>query len=76
MYVDDIDILHWSHSAYTDDNELVVYVQQVATDWGHLSQASGGILKAPMCLIYFLSYKYDQGCAKLKSLRNLPKPLL
>jgi hypothetical protein len=76
MYIDDMDILHWPPSAYSDNNELVAYVQQATTDWGHSSQASGGILKAPKCLIYFLSYKYVQGCAKLKSLCNLPEPLL
>ncbi len=76
MYVDDTDILHWPPSAYTDNDELVAYVQQATTDWGHLSQASGGFLKAPKCSIYFLSYKYVWGRAKLKSLRDLPKPLL
>ncbi len=34
-----------------------------------------GILKAPKCLIYFLSFKYVRGRAKLKSLRDLPGPL-
>jgi hypothetical protein len=72
MYVDDTDILHWPH---TDNNELVDYVQQATTDWGHLSQALGGILKAPKCSIYVVSYKYVWGRAKLKSLRDLPKPL-
>jgi hypothetical protein len=75
MNVDDMDILHWLPSAYTEDNELVACVQQATTDWGHLSQALGGILKAPKCSIYFLSYKYVWGRAKLKSLRDLPKPL-
>jgi hypothetical protein len=65
MYVDDMDICHWPPSAYTDNNELVAYVQQATADWGHLSQTSGGILKAPKCLIYFLSFKYVWGRAKL-----------
>ncbi len=61
MYVDDTDILHWPPSAYTNDAKLVSYVQCATTDWGRLSQALGGILKAPKCSIYFLSYKTVRG---------------
>ncbi len=75
MYVDDTDILHWPPSAYTDDNKLASYVQRATMGWGHLSQALGGILKAPKCSIYFLSFKTVQGQFRLKSLHNLPEPL-
>jgi hypothetical protein len=49
MYVDDTDILHWPPSPYTEDKELVSYVQQATLDWRHPTQASGCILKAPKC---------------------------
>ncbi len=70
-----MDILYWPPSAYTDNDELVAFVQQATADWWHLSQALGGILETPKCLIYFLSYKYVLGRAKLKSLHDLPEPL-
>ncbi len=66
MYVDDTDILHWPPSPHTDDD-----VQQAITDWGHLSHASSGILKAPKCSIYFLSYKFVCCHATLKTLHDL-----
>ena len=68
MFVNDTDILHWPPNFFIEDEELVSYVQQATTDWGHLLQASGGILKAPKCPIYFLLYKFVPGRAKLKSL--------
>jgi hypothetical protein len=75
MYVNDTDMLHWPSSPYTNDKELVSYVQQATSNWGHLTQASGSILKAPKCSIYFLSYKFVKGRAKLKKLCDLPKPV-
>jgi hypothetical protein len=75
MYVDNTDILHWSPSSFVEDENLVFYVQQATTNWRHLLLASGVILKAPKCLIYFLLYKFVCGHAKLKSFQDLPQPL-
>jgi hypothetical protein len=74
MYVDDTDLLHWPSSNVTDPKELIEYVQHATTDWGKLSQASGGILKAGKCSVYFLDYKFVSGRARMKSLGDLPKP--
>jgi hypothetical protein len=61
MYLDDTDLLHWLPSTTTEPEELIQYVQQATTDWGKLAQASGGILKAGKCLVYFLDYKFVRG---------------
>ena len=73
MYVDDTDLLHWPSFTITEPKELIEYVQQATNDWGNLSQASGGILKAPKCLVYFLDYKFVRNQARMKSLQDLPK---
>jgi hypothetical protein len=46
MYVDDTNLLHWPKSSTTDPEELIAHVQMATTDYGQLTQASGGILKA------------------------------
>jgi hypothetical protein len=46
MYVNDTDMLHWPPSPHTSPEELIEHVQQATMDWGNLTQASGGILKA------------------------------
>jgi hypothetical protein len=43
-------------------------------DYGHLVQASGGILKEKKCLVYFMNYIYVRGQARLKTLQELPPP--
>jgi len=75
MYVDDTDLLHWPSSPYNYPEELVAHIQQAATDYTNLAQASGGILKDSKCSIYFLDYKFVQGRARLKSLGDLPEPV-
>jgi hypothetical protein len=74
MYVVDTNLLHWPVSPSTDPDELVAHVQRATTDWTHLAQASGGILKDKKCSVYFLDYKYTNGRAKIKSIHDLPAP--
>ncbi len=74
MYVNDTNLLHWPPSTITDSKELIEYVQHATTNWGNLSQASGGILKPRKCLVYFLDYKFVCRQACMKSLQDLPKP--
>jgi hypothetical protein len=76
MYVDDTDLLHWPESSATDPEELIAHVQMANTNYGQLAQASGGILKAKKCLVYFLDYKFIRGCARMKSLQDLSAPRL
>ena len=63
MYVDDTDLLHWPESPLTDPETLIHHVQTLTTDYGHLAQASGGILKEKKCSVYFLAYKFVRGRA-------------
>jgi hypothetical protein len=74
MYIDDTNLLHWPPSTTTEPEELIQYVQQATTDWEKLAQASGGILKAGKCSVYFLDYKLVRGQAQMKSLQDLPEP--
>ncbi len=66
--------MQWPPSTTTEPKELIQYVQQATTNWGKLAQASGGILKAGKCSVYFLDYKFVCGRAQTKSLQDLPKP--
>jgi hypothetical protein len=75
MYVNDMDLLHWPSSPSMTPEELIEYVQDATTDWGNLSQASGGILKPAKCSVYLMLYKYINGRAQLKSVLDLPPPV-
>jgi hypothetical protein len=74
MYVNDTDMLHWPPSPHTIPDELIEHVQQATTNWGNLTQTSGGILKAGKCSAYFMDYKFICSRAKMKSLCDLPEP--
>ncbi len=74
MYVDNTDLLHWPSSPHTDPEELIAHIQQATTDYTHLAQASGGILKDTTCSVYILDYKFVGKQARMKTLRNLPAP--
>jgi hypothetical protein len=75
MYANDMDLLHWPSSPSTTPEELIEYVQVATTDWGNLSQASGGILKPAKRSVYLTLYEYLNGRAQLKSMLNLPPPV-
>ena len=66
MYVDDINLLYVASSATASDSELIEQVQEGTTDWGMLTQATGGILKPEKCRVYFLAYQFVEGKARLK----------
>ncbi len=74
MYVDNTNLLHWPVSCRNDLDALVAHVQQATTDWTHLAQALGGILKDKKCSVHFLDYKYTNGRTKMNSLHDLPAP--
>jgi hypothetical protein len=76
MYLDNTNLLHWLESSATDPEELIAHVQLATTEYGQLAQASGGILKAKKCSVYFLDYKFIRGHARMKSLQDLPAPRL
>ncbi len=74
MYVDNTDLLRWPSSLHTDPEELIAHIQQATTDYTHLAQASGGILKDAKCSVYILDYKFVGGQARMKTPRDLPAP--
>jgi hypothetical protein len=53
MYIEDTDLLHWPNSALLNPDNLIAYIQQATMDYGHLAQASGGILKGEKVLGIF-----------------------
>ena len=75
LYVDDGDLLHWGSSSVQTDEEHIEQVQEATTDYGMLAQATGGALKPKKCGTYFMFYKFVQGRAKLKRLKEFPEPL-
>ncbi len=74
MYVNDTNLLHWPPSDCSSSEELIDHVQTATTDWGNLTQASGGTLKPEKCSVYLLDYKFVGGWAKMKCLRDLSEP--
>ena len=40
-----------------------------------LGQATGGKLKAEKCGVYFMTYEFVSGKARLKEVKDLPEPL-
>jgi len=74
MYVDDTDLLHWAPSPETTDEDLIEHVQQATMDWGMLAQSTGGKLKPPKCFVYFLSYCFVHGRARMKTPRSFAAP--
>ncbi len=69
MYINNTDLLHWPDSAHLDPDDLIAYVQHTTMDYGHLAQASGGILKEKKSSVYFMDYIYVHGWARLKTLQ-------
>jgi hypothetical protein len=61
MYINTTDLLYRPDSAHLDPDDLIAYIQQATLDYGHLAQASGGILKEKKCLVYFMDYVYFRG---------------
>ena len=74
VYVDDADLLHWVLSPTTSAAELVKHAQAATNDWGSFGQATGGALKPEKCFLYLLNYAFNNGRARLKTLRHLPTP--
>ena len=75
MYVDDTNLLHQTKSESASDEELIKHTQVATTDWCMLGQATGGKLKAEKCGVYFMTYKFVSGKARLKKVKDLPEPL-
>jgi hypothetical protein len=72
MYVVDTDLVHWSHLPFCSPVELIATTQTATYAWGGLAIATGAAMKPDKCYPYFLSYWYDHGHAKLRTVCALP----
>jgi hypothetical protein len=71
LYVDDTDLLHIAPEMDTSEEDFCRSIQCATCYWATLLQASGGNLKPEKCYWYLLSYKFVQGRAMLKPLREI-----
>ena len=74
MYVDDTDLIHWSRIPGCSPEELIAAAQTATYAWGGLAIATGAAMKPEKCYAYFLSYWFDKGRAKLRTISALPTP--
>ncbi len=72
MYADDTDLVHWSSLPSCTPVELIATAQTATYAWGDLAIATGAAMKPDKCYAYFLSYWYDRGRAKLRTVKALP----
>lgn len=69
LYVDDANLLEVADPSITDE-AFIRQVQDAVYDWGKLAQALGGYLKQKKSFSYFCAFKFTQGVAKLRKLRE------
>ncbi len=74
MYVDDTDLIHWSHTPICNPEELITVAQTATYTWGGLAIATGAAMKPEKCYAYFLLYRFDIGRAKMRTISLLPAP--
>jgi hypothetical protein len=74
MYVDDTDLIHWSSEPNCKPEQLIAAAQTATYAWGGLAIATGAAMKPDKCYAYFLSYWYDKGRAKMRTIGALPDP--
>jgi hypothetical protein len=67
MYVDNTDLVHWSRLPFCSPVELIAAAQTATYAWDGLAIATGAATKHDKCYEYFLSYWYDRGHAKLRT---------
>jgi len=75
MYVDDTNLVHWSSVPSCTPTELIAAAQTATYAWGGLAIATGAAMKPEKCYAYFLSYWYDRGRAKLRTVKALPESI-
>jgi hypothetical protein len=72
MNVDNTDLVHWLSVPSCTPTELIAATQTATYAWGGLPIATGDAMKSEKCYAYFLSYWYNHGWAKLKTVKALP----
>ena len=71
MYVDDTNLVHWSSMPSCTPAKLTAAAQTATYAWGGLAIATGTAMKTEKCYAYFLSYWYNRGHAKLRTVKAL-----
>jgi hypothetical protein len=72
MYVNNTDLVHWSSLPSCTPVKLIAAAQTATYAWGGLAIATGAAMKLNKCYAYFLSYWYDRGREKLRTVKALP----
>jgi hypothetical protein len=72
MYVNNTDLVHWSSLPSCTPVKLIAAAPTATYAWGGLAIATGAAMKSDKCYVYFLSYWYDRGQAKLRTVKALP----
>ncbi len=75
MYVDDTDLDHWASVPSCTPTELIAAAQTATYAWGGLAIATGAAMKPEKCYAYFLSYWYNCGREKLRTVKALPESI-
>ncbi len=75
MYVKDTDLIHWLNLPSCTPGKLIPAMQTATYAWGGLAIATGAAMKPEKCYTYFLSYWYNRGRAKLRTVKSLPKSI-
>jgi hypothetical protein len=71
MYVDNTGLAHWSSVPSCTPAELIAAAQTATYAWGGLAIATGAAMKPEKCYAYFLSYWYNRGRAKVRTVEAL-----
>ncbi len=72
MYVDDNDLIHWAWRPSCSPDQFIAAAQTATYAWGSLAIATGAAMKPDKWYAYFLSYWYDRGRDKLRTINALP----
>ena len=75
MYVDNTNLGYWFCLLLCSPVKLIATAQTATYAWGGLAIATGATMKPNKCYTYFLSYWYDRGRAKLRTVWALPKSI-
>jgi hypothetical protein len=73
LFVDDCDLLHMLMDKGISELDFLERKQRALYFWAKLLQMTGGDLKPGKCFWYLLSYKFVNGIARLRRLRELPR---
>ncbi len=72
IYIDNTDLIHWSGQPSCSPSKLIAAAQTATYAWVSLAIATGAAMKPEKNYAYFLSYWYNRGRAKLRTVRALP----